>query len=251
MGLPQAVGGPGPVGFPGPLMAAPSPPLQDSSPASESVGAPTPQWSTPAAAPGAASLPPLPSIKPVPGPQRQHVGRYRSREFTFCSHHDGNGIIFFMGLKDQKWTNPVSTRKLRVIASSLASGNLAMTVDQEFNAVLYSSRDEFPAWVVFDFLECSVRPTYYTLAHKGLLPAYMRSWRFEGSHDANRWDLLCVHTNDDSLQEGSSVASWPVQAASPYRYLRLLLQRGGNAKATSALVFNAFEVYGEFCIPTL
>lgn len=34
----------------------------------------------------------------------------RVRGFTFCSHHDGNGIIFFMGLKDQKWTNPVSTR---------------------------------------------------------------------------------------------------------------------------------------------
>ena len=41
--------------------------------------------------------------------------------------------------------------------------------------------------VVFDFLECSVKPTYYSLAHKGILQSYMRSWKFEGSNDAANW----------------------------------------------------------------
>eukprot|EP00668_Euglena_longa_P014174 GGOE01018150.1.p1 GENE.GGOE01018150.1~~GGOE01018150.1.p1 ORF type:complete len:716 (-),score=151.85 GGOE01018150.1:362-2275(-) len=195
---------------------------------------------------------PLPTVKPVPGPPRQHTGGYRSREFVFTSHHDGNGIIFFMGLnrKDGKWYNPVDTRKLRVIAASLDSGTLPMTVDQEFNELLYASKDEFPSWVVFDFLECSVRPTYYSLAHKGILQAYMRSWKFQGSHDAANWDTLCIHTNDISLSKQNTVASWAVQTNTPYRYLRIMLEQGGNAEGTSVLMFNAFEVYGDFHIPT-
>ena len=49
---------------------------------------------------------------PNPRPTRRHVGNYKSREFTFTSHHDGNGIIFFMGLnrKEGRWYNPVDTR---------------------------------------------------------------------------------------------------------------------------------------------
>lgn len=191
-------------------------------------------------------------IKPVPGPARRHTGAYKSREFVFTSHHDGNGIIFFMGLnrKEGKWYNPVDTRKLRVIASSLDSGTLPMTVDQEFNELLYASKDEYPSWVVFDFLECSVRPTYYSLAHKGILQSYMRSWKFEGSHDAATWDTLCIHTNDVSLSKQNTVASWAVKTHMAYRYLRILLEQGGNSEAGSALLFNAFEVYGDFRIPT-
>jgi len=194
-----------------------------------------------------------PVIKPVPGPARRHVGNYKSREFTFTSHHDGNGIIFFMGLnrKEGKWYNPVDTRKLRVIASSLDSGTLPMTVDQEFNELLYASKDEYPSWVVFDFLECSVRPTYYSLAHKGILQSYMRSWKFEGSNDAANWDTLCIHTNDVSLSSGSSVASWAVKTPMAFRYLRILLNHGGNSEGGSALLFNAFEVYGELKIPVM
>jgi len=195
---------------------------------------------------------PLPEIKPVPGPPRTHTGPYKSREFTFASHHDGNGIVFFMGLnrKEGKWYNPVDTRKLRVIASSLDSGTLPMTVDQEFNELLFASKDEYPSWVVFDFLECSVRPTYYSLAHKGTLQAFMRSWKFEGSNDGAVWDTLCIHTNDASLSKPNTVASWAVKTNMAFRYLRILLEQGGNAEGTSALMFNAFEVYGEFRIPT-
>ncbi len=54
--------------------------------------------------------------------------------------------------------------------------------------------------VVLDFLECSVRPTYYSLAHKGILQAYMRSWKFEGSNDAANW--VCNHPR--LLLSGSS-----------------------------------------------
>jgi hypothetical protein len=213
-----------------------------------SVGANMPVPVAPMAMPRMSAAP---QIKP--GPQRRHTGNYKSREFVFTSHHDGNGIIFFMGLnrKEGKWYNPVDTRKLRVIASSLDSGTLPMTVDQEFNELLYASKDEYPSWVVFDFLECSVRPTYYSLAHKGILQSYMRSWKFEGSNDAASWETLCIHTNDISLSKQNTVASWAVKTQMAYRYLRIMLEQGGNSEGGSALLFNAFEVYGDLKIPVV
>eukprot|EP01004_Peranema_trichophorum_P004391 NODE_3318_length_1373_cov_70.916000_g2884_i0.p1 GENE.NODE_3318_length_1373_cov_70.916000_g2884_i0~~NODE_3318_length_1373_cov_70.916000_g2884_i0.p1 ORF type:complete len:421 (+),score=87.61 NODE_3318_length_1373_cov_70.916000_g2884_i0:53-1264(+) len=188
----------------------------------------------------------------VAGPPRRHTGPYKTKQFVFTSHHDGNGIIFFLGLnrKEGKWYNPVDTKALRVIASSLESGTLSMTVDQEFNDLLFQTKEEHPSWVVFDFLERSVRPTYYSLAHKGILESYMRSWKFEGSNDAQTWDTLCLHSNDVSLSRSSTVASWAVTTGRFYRYLRIILNQFGNSDNGSALLFNAFEVYGDLQLPS-
>eukprot|EP00997_Jenningsia_sp_PLL12_P011778 NODE_9521_length_366_cov_20.826498_g8615_i0.p3 GENE.NODE_9521_length_366_cov_20.826498_g8615_i0~~NODE_9521_length_366_cov_20.826498_g8615_i0.p3 ORF type:complete len:66 (-),score=17.96 NODE_9521_length_366_cov_20.826498_g8615_i0:140-337(-) len=63
-------------------------------------------------------------------------------------------------------------------------------------------------------------------------------------------DTLCLHTNDCSLGKGNTVASWAVTTGRYYRYLRVCLQQGGNSEGGSALLFNAFEVYGDLQYPS-
>lgn len=70
---------------------------------------------------------------------------------------------------------------MRVCASSLQGGNLSCSVDHDLNGVLFQTDDQPYSWCIFDFQECSVRPNYYTLAHRSVVNAFfMRSWQLEG-----------------------------------------------------------------------
>ena len=130
------------------------------------------------------------------------------KTYSFTALDDGNGIIYSLGIDrvSGTWRNPVESKKLRVCASSLASGSLAMTVDHEGRQVLYQSTDAPLSWVLFDFQEDSIRPTMYTLAHHSTFHGCcMRAWQLEASDDNNVWHILSRHNNDTTLNANNQV----------------------------------------------
>uniref|UniRef100_A0A7S1IZ30 PUM-HD domain-containing protein n=1 Tax=Eutreptiella gymnastica TaxID=73025 RepID=A0A7S1IZ30_9EUGL len=187
------------------------------------------------------------------GPVRRLGPPYMVKEYEYCSPHDGNGIVYSLGLDKGggAWNNPVDTKALRVCASSLQGGNLSCTVDHDLNGVLFQSDDQPFSWVIFDFQECSVRPNYYTIAHRSAVYAFfMRSWQLEGSSDNSVWQILSRHNHDESLNPNSLVAAWALHAKAFYRYIRIVLDPNGNNEGGHALLFNCFDIYGEFKTPT-
>eukprot|EP01012_Entosiphon_sulcatum_P049057 TRINITY_DN67653_c0_g1_i1.p1 TRINITY_DN67653_c0_g1~~TRINITY_DN67653_c0_g1_i1.p1 ORF type:complete len:299 (-),score=17.51 TRINITY_DN67653_c0_g1_i1:156-1031(-) len=190
--------------------------------------------------------------KAPPGTPRQSQAPMVTRAFQFHSHHDGNGVVFYLGQdrRTGEWTNPVLSRELRVCASSLGAGTLEMAVDHTYCNLLFQTEDQPWSWVIFDFGERSVRPNCYTLSHRsGIHAFFMRTWQLEGSVDNDNWNILSRHVDDDSIGPTSPVASWPVHPRQYYRYLRIVLDPNGNSEGGSALVFNSFEVYGDLQMP--
>jgi hypothetical protein len=52
---------------------------------------------------------------------------------------------------------------------------------------------------------------------------FLRSWRFEGSHDGLNWDSLDTQTDNTTLTENDKEDSFPVSASTGYRFLRILI----------------------------
>ena len=218
----------------------------------KSKGASLPQ---PAAAPvepcaTEVETPEGPSPAPA-GPPRKYQGPLAIDHQPFNG-NEGQGIVHSLGLnkKTGEWANPVESRRLRVCASSLVVGTLAMTVDHENYQLLFQSDDLPYSWVLFDFQECSVRPSRYTLAHKSDIHAFfMRSWQVEGSDNNEVWHILSRHNSDGTLCPDNLVGGWDLKTNAFYRYIRIVLDPGGNSEGGSALLFNCFDIYGDFQHP--
>ena len=75
----------------------------------------------------------------------------------------------------------------------------------------------------------------------------LRNWLFQVSKDGKNWTTLYTHTDDSSLNEPGSTASWPLEPpedSQGWRHIRLL-QNGKNASGqTHYLSLSGLEIYG-------
>ena len=121
--------------------------------------------------------------------------------------------------------------------------------------------DEKRGWVVID-LGCTVIPSMYTLRYsKGYSKTAPRNWSFlmskTGGSNTADWDVLYTHSNDESLKEHGSTASWSFveslavvkeltneQESKGWRFARIQ-QTGRNQSGSSySLSLCGFEIYG-------
>ena len=92
-------------------------------------------------------------------------------------------------------------------------------------------------------------PTSYTLRHaRGYGRSALRNWLFQVSKDGINWTTLYTHSDDCTLNEPGSTASWnlPVnnEEKQGWRHIRVQ-QTGKNASAqTHYLSLSGFEIYG-------
>ncbi|XP_033103063.1 E3 ubiquitin-protein ligase HECTD1-like isoform X1 [Anneissia japonica] len=175
---------------------------------------------------------------------------------TFRHTHDfdDNGIIHWIGTNAKtayEWINPAQYG-LVVVSSSegrtLPYGRLEDILSRDASALNCHTNDDKRAWFAID-LGLWVIPSAYTLRHaRGYGRSALRNWLLQVSKDGHNWTTLLTHTDDSSLSEPGSTATWPLEPSKDekqgWRHIRMQ-QMGKNASGqTHYLSLSGFEVYG-------
>uniref|UniRef100_A0A1I7WSM5 E3 ubiquitin-protein ligase n=1 Tax=Heterorhabditis bacteriophora TaxID=37862 RepID=A0A1I7WSM5_HETBA len=159
-----------------------------------------------------------------------------SLKFTYISDFDEHGIIYWLGTNGRctsEWTNPASIISFNsyydyaIISITPLYRNANFTID--LGVVIY--------------------PTAYTLRHaRGYGRSSLRNWLLQGSKDKQVWEVLVAHSDDTSLGDPGSTATWPIEddrSKGPFRYLRIAQNGKNSSGQTYYLSLSGFEVYGE------
>jgi hypothetical protein len=170
---------------------------------------------------------------------------------------DRNGVLYDIATEGgtSEWVNPHLAG--RVVAAWSSQEFVGRSCPETF----VSSPSEQPKWsVTKDLVNSWVRVDLGSLrrlrvAHYALRTESwgggvvgnrdLRSWQLQGSaHEDGPWVMLRRHENDDTLdRQKCPVASWPVENAGAWRYLRVL-QTGLNAHGNKQLSCSGVEFWG-------
>ncbi|XP_067136429.1 E3 ubiquitin-protein ligase HECTD1 isoform X3 [Centruroides vittatus] len=175
---------------------------------------------------------------------------------TFTHQHDfdENGIMYWIGTNGRtvsEWVNPAQVGLVVVMSSegkNLPYGRLEDILNRDSLALNCHTNDDKRAWFAID-LGLWLIPSCYTLRHaRGYGRSALRNWLFQVSKDGVNWTTLYTHTDDCSLNEPGSTASWPLETPSEetqgWRHIRLQ-QTGKNASGqTHYMSLSGFEIYG-------
>ena len=174
-------------------------------------------------------------------------------KFDYTNDFDENGILYWIGTNGKtvnEWVNPVQFNLISINSSegrNLPYGKLDDIVNHDGPATNCHTSDDKGAWFSID-LGVWFIPKYYTLRHsRGYGRSALRNWLFQVSTDGVNWVTVRTHTNDTSLKEPGSTASWPLSPPTDgdsWRHVRIL-QNGKNASGqTHYLSVSGFELYG-------
>ncbi|KAH7941678.1 hypothetical protein HPB49_016069 [Dermacentor silvarum] len=174
--------------------------------------------------------------------------------FNHVRDFDENGLIYWIGTNGKtssEWVNPAQVG-LVVVSSSegrnLPYGHLEDILSRDPSALNCHTNDDKRAWFSID-LGVWIIPNCYTLRHaRGYGRSALRNWLFQVSKDGSTWTTLWSHTDDCSLNEPGSTASWALPGTAEetqgWRHVRLQ-QTGKNASGqTHYLSLSGFEIYG-------
>lgn len=176
---------------------------------------------------------------------------------TFKHSHDfdENGIIYFIGTNGKtcsEWVNPAQYGLVNVSSSdgkNLPYGRVEDILSRDPSALNCHTNDDKRSWFTID-LGLFVIPSCYTLRHaRGYGRSALRNWLFQMSRDGINWTTFYIHTDDTSLNEPGSTASWPIEVPADeyqgWRHVRIQ-QCGKNASGqTHYLSLSGFEIYGQ------
>lgn len=176
--------------------------------------------------------------------------------YISCSHDfDENGIIYFIGTNGKtcsEWVNPAQYGLVTVTSSdgrNLPYGRVEDILSRDSSALNCHTNDDKRSWFSVD-LGLNVIPTAYTLRHaRGYGRSALRNWFFQMSRDGTTWTTLYTHTDDTSLNDPGSTATWPIEVPADeyqgWRHVRIQ-QAGKNASGqTHYLSLSGFEIYGQ------
>lgn len=173
--------------------------------------------------------------------------------FKHQTHFDENGLIYFIGSNGRtaEWVNPSQYGLVTITSSEgkqLPYGKLDDILSREPVSVNCHTRDNKKSWFAID-LGVFIVPSAYTLRHaRGYGRSALRNWLLQGSKDGVNWTTLITHSDDKSLSEPGSTATWPILDSSEdgqgFRHIKIQ-QNGRNASGqTHYLSLSGFEIYG-------
>ncbi|KAJ8045570.1 E3 ubiquitin-protein ligase HECTD1 [Holothuria leucospilota] len=174
--------------------------------------------------------------------------------FRHSHDFDENGLIYWIGTNGKtafEWVNPAAYNLVYVSSSegrTLPYGRLEDVLSRDPSALNCHTNDDKKAWFTMD-LGVWLIPSAYTLRHaRGYGRSALRNWIFQVSKDGQTWTSLLEHSDDSSLNEPGSTATWPLEPVASekkgWRYVRLQ-QNGKNASGqTHYLSLSGFEIYG-------
>lgn len=135
---------------------------------------------------------------------------------------------------------------IRVSSSSLMDDSTPLSAVVGRDTVRCVTRPLPQSWIAVDLLDKTVLPTEYSVRHYSTWDSEaLRSWRFEGSTDGERWTVLREHVNDETLNGKGATATWKISNAptKPCRMFRIV-QTGENSNKHHYLALSGFELYG-------
>ncbi|KAJ8721521.1 hypothetical protein PYW07_002296 [Mythimna separata] len=170
--------------------------------------------------------------------------------FTYEHDFDENGILYFIGSNGGtcEWVNPGAHGLVSVWSSDgrqLPYGRAEDALSRSPEPLNVHTNDDRRAFIACD-LGLQVVPSAYTLRHaRGYGRSALRNWLFQMSADGVTWSTLLAHSDEQTLQEPGSTATWRIRADAPYRFLRIQ-QNGKNASGQSHyLSLSGLEIYGK------
>ncbi|VDL77463.1 unnamed protein product [Nippostrongylus brasiliensis] len=172
---------------------------------------------------------------------------------TYTSDFDEQGVIYWLGTNGRTtadWTNPASIGIVQVTSSDQRQpfGKPEDVLSRDLNPINCHSSDDKNANFTID-LGVFLYPTAYTLRHaRGYGRSALRNWLLQGSKDKQVWEVLVAHSDDISLGDPGSTATWPIEddrTKGPFRYLRIAQNGKNSSGQTCYLSISGFEVYGE------
>ncbi|KAK5970210.1 E3 ubiquitin-protein ligase hecd-1 [Trichostrongylus colubriformis] len=172
---------------------------------------------------------------------------------TYTSDFDEQGVIYWLGTNGRTasdWTNPASIGIVQVTSSDQRQpfGKPEDVLSRDVNPINCHSSDDKNANFTID-LGVFLYPTAYTLRHaRGYGRSALRNWLLQGSKDKQVWEVLVAHSDDTSLGDPGSTATWPIEddrTKGPFRYLRIAQNGKNSSGQTCYLSVSGFEVYGE------
>lgn len=182
-------------------------------------------------------------------------------ELNFAGFGDGNGVFYSLGSNygATGWTNPHTSGKLTVTASSVGGGNVSIIVNRADDNFLTNNTPN--SWVAFDLGENNnLIISKYVLKTNSGYDWTIRNWKLQGSNDvtantvtginAATWVDLDVRSNDTTIPRGSN--QWGIftvpTSSNTYRWFRIL-QTGQHTSLRDDLLLNEVELYGSFYTP--
>ncbi|KAK8847921.1 hypothetical protein M9Y10_018969 [Tritrichomonas musculus] len=112
------------------------------------------------------------------------------------------------------------------------------------------------SWILYDFVDKKVQPTYYTIKSEPTRPdyAHLSTWLVEGSNTAydNDWKILDSRKGVTSLNGKSIVCTFKIQTKLEkneyFRYLRIK-QTGPSICNNHYMTMSALEYFGNLLLP--
>ena len=164
------------------------------------------------------------------------------------------------------WQNPHTLGVVQAFASSMAQGS---AIESFVGRSAHNCRteDQPHSFMGIDIgQERRICPSYYTLRNRDQLTHSLRNWKFEGSVEGLKWDVLDVRiyqsdkfdVNQQALdsehkelrQKGGSLTFsidtmvYQQLGTDGYRFFRVM-QLSKNSHGTDVLGLSGFEIYGK------
>ncbi|CAD6199393.1 unnamed protein product [Caenorhabditis auriculariae] len=179
--------------------------------------------------------------------------RNEALPFRYTSDFDDQGIIYWLGTNGRgvsDWTNPASINVIKIASSDARQpfGKPEDVVSRDVNPINCHSSDDKNAHFTID-LGLFVYPNAYSLRHaRGYGRSALRNWLLQGSKDKQNWEVIHAHTDDTSLGEPGSTASWHLEERKdrgPFRFIRIAQNGKNSSGQTHYLSISGFEIYGD------
>lgn len=164
--------------------------------------------------------------------------------------HCFNGIIHHF--TDECGGNVDENRIIKITASSAIVGYYPkFAADLEDNNHYFSSLSRENSWLLYDFKEKKINPSYYAIRTRhdfGRGQGHPKCWAIEGSNSAddNDWTLLDTRNGITELDDANAIEVFEIQTKhknDEFRYLRIR-QITDNSQGSYNLAISALEFFG-------
>lgn len=162
----------------------------------------------------------------------QHKNDFNGIITYFKNHSNGNVFEFINIEASPSYSNSESYSPKNVILYDDTSKN-------------YWSQNQAYAYIIFDFKDHRIKPTFYTIRTDCNLGYFLKSFYIQGSNDKNQWDIIDEINECYQLNTYNRTYTFAVQKQieTEYRYIRLY-QTNTAWNNQWYLALNAIEFYG-------